>query len=82
MAKRPSAPLTASEWHITVQLDRETGERAGAGGTFQVIKMKDDEGNNLTSWVDQGRHFHDLGELKRAIVEGFASRLTVTEDSV
>ena len=78
-AKRPSAPLAASDWHITAQLDRETSERAGAGGTFQVIKMEDDEGNNLTSWVDQGRHFHDLEELKRAIVEGFASRLTVTE---
>ena len=81
-AKRPSAPLAASDWHITVQLDRETSERAGAGGTFQVITIEDDEGNNLTSWVDQGRHFHDLEELKRAIVEGFASRLTVTEGSV
>ena len=81
-AKRPWAPLAATGWHITALLDRETTERAGAGGTFQVIKMEDDEGNNLTSWVDQGTHFHDLEELKRAIIEGFASRLIVTEGSV
>ena len=26
-------------WHITAQLDHETGEGAGAGGTFQVISV-------------------------------------------
>ena len=79
-AKSRSIALAASLWHITAQLDRETSERAGVGGTFQVVKLEDDEGNNLTSWVDQSTHFHDLEEVKQAIVKGFASRLTVTEN--
>ena len=79
-AKSRSAPMAASLWHITAQLDRKAGERVGAGGTFQVVRLEDDEGNNLTSWVDQGTHFHDLEELKQAIVKRFASRLTVTEN--
>ena len=62
-------------WHITAQLDHETGEGAGAGGTFQVINLEDDEGNDLTALVDQGAHFHNIDELKQAIVRGFAARL-------
>jgi hypothetical protein len=27
--------------HYEVQLDRETGDRAGAGGTFQVIDLQE-----------------------------------------
>ena len=68
-------------WHITAVLDRETGERAGAGGTFQVVSLEDDEGNDLTELVDQGTHFHSIDELKLAIAKGFAARLVVTEDS-
>lgn len=37
-------------WHITAQLDHETGEGAGAGGTFQVINLEDDEQKDLTPW--------------------------------
>src|ERR1700680_2926029 len=47
-------------WHINAQLDWEMGERAGAGATFQVIELKDDEENDLTDLVDQGRHFHSI----------------------
>jgi hypothetical protein len=79
-AKSRSIALAASLWHITAQLDRETSERAGVGGTFQVVKLEDDEGNNLTSWVYQSTNFHDLEEVKQAIVKGLASRLTVTEN--
>jgi trehalose/maltose hydrolase-like predicted phosphorylase len=67
-------------WHITAELDHETGERAGAGGTFQVVGLEDDEGNDLTALVDQGVHFHSIAELKQAIVRGFAARLEVTEE--
>jgi type I restriction enzyme S subunit len=52
-------------WHITAELDRETGESAGAGGTFQVVGLEDDEGNDLTELVDQGTHFHSIDELNR-----------------
>jgi hypothetical protein len=76
-AKSRSVALAASLWHITAQLDRETSERAGAGGTFQVVKLEDDEGNNLTSWVDQGTHFHDLGRGKA----GHCQRVRLAADS-
>ncbi|MFZ0836157.1 MAG: hypothetical protein WAM77_01775 [Xanthobacteraceae bacterium] len=77
-ARIRSVALPATLWHITAQLDRETSEETGADGTFRVAKLEDDEGNNLTSWVDQGTHFHDLEEVKQAIVKRFAARLTVT----
>ena len=67
-------------WHIMATLDRETSEGAGAGGTFQVVSLEDDEGNDLTALVDQGKHFHSIDELKQAVVAGFAARLEVTEE--
>jgi hypothetical protein len=67
-------------WRIIAVLDRETGESAGAGGTFQVVGLEDDEANDLTALVDQGVHFHSIDELKQAIVKGFAARLEVTEE--
>jgi len=67
-------------WRITAELDRETGERAGAGGTFQVVGLEDDQGNDLTDLVDQGAHFHNIDELKQAIIKGFAEQLVVTEE--
>jgi hypothetical protein len=66
-------------WHIKAQLDWEMGERAGAGGTFQVIELKDDEENDLTDLVDQGRHFHSIAELKQAVLLAIAGRLEITE---
>ena len=47
---------------------------------FQVISLEDDEGNDLTDLVDQGAHFHDLNQLKEAIITGFGARLQVTEE--
>jgi hypothetical protein len=67
-------------FHISATLDRETSARAGAGGTFQVANLKNDEGKDLTPLIDQGRHFRSLEELKQAILEAIADRLTITED--
>ena len=67
-------------WRIMAELDRETGERAGAVGTFQVVGLEDDQGNDLTDLVDQGAHFHNIDELKQAIIKGFAEQLVVTEE--
>jgi len=64
---------------IDATLDRETAERAGAGGTFQVTHLEDDEGNDLTYLVEQGRHFRDMDELRTAILQAIAERLTVVE---
>ena len=66
-------------WHINAKLDWEMGERAGAGGTFQVIELKDDEENDLTDLVDQGRHFHSIAELKQSVLLAIAGRLEITE---
>jgi hypothetical protein len=66
-------------WSIEATLDWETGESAGAGGTFQVIELEDDDGNDLTDLVDQGRHFNNMDELKQAILKSISERLTVTE---
>jgi hypothetical protein len=66
-------------WSIEAELDRETGQQAGADGTFQVIGLEDDEGNDLTDLIDQGRHFNNMNELKQAILKSISERLTVTE---
>jgi hypothetical protein len=52
-------------WHINALLDWQTGEKAEAGATFQVIELKDDEENDLTDLVDQGRHFHSIAGRSR-----------------
>jgi hypothetical protein len=66
-------------WSIEAELDRETRQQAGADGTFQVIGLEDDEGNDLTDLIDQGRHFNNMDELKQAILKSISERLTVTE---
>jgi hypothetical protein len=66
-------------WSIEAELDRDTGQQAGADGTFQVIGLEDDEGNDLTDLIDQGRHFNNMDELKQAILKSISERLTVTE---
>jgi hypothetical protein len=67
-------------WKISAHLDRESSEHVGAGGTFQVASLTDDEGNDLPDLVDQGTHFHNFDELKHAIIRRFAALLEVTED--
>jgi type I restriction enzyme S subunit len=66
-------------WSIEAELDRETGQQAGADGIFQVIGLEDDEGSDLTDLIDQGRHFNNMDELKQAILKSISERLTVTE---
>jgi hypothetical protein len=66
-------------WHINALLDWSTAEKAGAEATFQVIELKDDEENDLTDLVDQGRYFHGIAELKQAVLLAIAGRLEITE---
>ena len=66
-------------WSIEAELDRKTGQEAGAGDTFQVIGLEDDEGNDLTDLIDQGRHFNNMDELKQAMHKSISERLTITE---
>jgi hypothetical protein len=67
-------------WKISAHLDRARSESAGAGGTFQVGSLTDDEGNDLADLVDQGTHFHNIDELRHAIIKRFTALLEVTED--
>lgn len=45
-------------------LDYQTSERAGAGGMFQVISITDEDDNEFTDFVNVGKHYHELSELK------------------
>jgi hypothetical protein len=45
--------------HYNVQIDRETGKRAGADGMFQVISITDEFEKDCTKLVDQGTHYPD-----------------------
>jgi type I restriction enzyme S subunit len=58
--------------YFKVHLDYETSERAGAGGTFQVFSITDENEDDRTDLVDQGIHFHTLDELKVAIAKGLS----------
>ena len=51
----------------TVHCDYETSKRAGAGGHFQVIDLKDDNDNDCTNLIDQGKHYSSLDELRADI---------------
>jgi type I restriction enzyme S subunit len=64
---------------IKAFLDRETDERAGAGGPFQVVSLIDDEGNDLTFLIDLNRYFKSMDELKRTILQQISEHLTVEE---
>lgn len=46
-------------------LDWETGESAGAEGTFQVISIKDGDDNDVTDQykINPGKHYSSLEEV-------------------
>ena len=60
-------------------LDRETSEQAGVGGTFQVVSLIDEEGNDLTFLIDLDRYFRSMDELKQTILQQISEHLTVEE---
>jgi type I restriction enzyme S subunit len=65
-----------------VHLDHETSDRAGAGEMFQVISIKDAEGDDKTNLVDQGKHYHDLAGLTADLAKALgvpASEIDVQE---
>jgi hypothetical protein len=62
---------------IKAVVDRETSERVGAGGTFQVVGLEDDEGNDLTHLVDIVTLFHSVDKVRRAILATISERLQV-----
>lgn len=67
LRKSLSSGVDPQSYYLRVQLDYETSERAGAGGMFQVISVEDEDGNDFTHLVDQGKHYASLDELKEDI---------------
>ena len=64
---------------IKAFLDRDTSKQAGVGGTFQVVSLIDDEGNDLTFLIDLDRNFRSMDELKQTILQQISEHLTVDE---
>lgn len=56
---------------ISIEEDRETAERCGASGTFQVIsatvQMEDGSEIDVTEHVDQGQHFFSQKEVAESL---------------
>ena len=56
---------------LYIEEDRETAERCGASGTFQVItavlSMNDGTELDVTDNVDQGRHFFSQDEVAESL---------------
>ena len=66
----------------TVHCDHETSERAGAGGHFQVIDLKDENDKDCTNLIDQGKHYSSLDDLRADIAtatETDATDIILTE---
>lgn len=61
-----------------IHLDKETSERAGAGGMFQIASLKDENGKGLENLVDQGKHYSSLEEVASDI----ADKLKINKDDV
>ena len=57
--------LSASEtsYHFTVIADFEASEHAGAEGMFQVAALLDENDQDRTDLVDQGKHYAELDDL-------------------
>lgn len=68
---------------LYVHLDYETSARAGAGEMFQVFSIKDADGKDYTSLIDQGTHYHSLDDLQNVLAARFGvspSEITLIEE--
>lgn len=59
-------PDNESVW-VSVNVDYETSNNAGATGMFQVVDIEDEAGNSLAKHIDQGQHYHNLDELLKEL---------------
>ncbi|MCW6032431.1 restriction endonuclease subunit S [Pantoea sp. JK] len=73
LRKTLSSSVDQHHYLFEVQLDYETSAHAGASGMFQVIAVKDEDGKDFTHFVDLGKHYASLNDLK----EDIASALKV-----
>ncbi|MFO0590446.1 MAG: hypothetical protein U0441_23085 [Polyangiaceae bacterium] len=73
--------LVGDTTYFRFHADYETSERAGAGGTFQVITIEDEAGRELTDvlGIELGTHYPDGEELKRHIARNLGLRSEAIE---
>ncbi|MFY3062075.1 restriction endonuclease subunit S [Achromobacter xylosoxidans] len=76
LRKASSENVDQKHYFLQTQLDYKTSERAGGGGTFQVISIVDDGGKDYTHLVDQGRHYASLKDLKVDLVSALSVAAT------
>ena len=62
-------PSDGNNLWVDINPDWETGERAGAGGTFQVISITDENGRDLTKLINQGYHYHAVEDVLKDLSE-------------
>jgi hypothetical protein len=54
--------------HYRVEVDKETAERVGASGTFQVIQLHDDDADvDCTHPINTGTHYFSFEQLREDI---------------
>lgn len=50
-----------------VHCDSDTSDAAEAAGSFQVVNLRDENGDNRISLIDTGKRYSSLEELKTDI---------------
>jgi type I restriction enzyme, S subunit len=63
---------------LYVHLDYGRSAHAGAGEMFQVFSIKDADGKDYTSLIDQGTHYHSLDDLQKVL----AAKLGVSPSEI
>ncbi|EGQ9063817.1 DUF4935 domain-containing protein [Vibrio parahaemolyticus] len=59
-------PRNDSIW-VSVHPDYETCNDIGASGMFQVISVEDENGNDLSSHIDSGKHYSSLRDVLKEL---------------
>jgi hypothetical protein len=62
---------------LLARLDHDTSEGARASGTFQVVSLEYENGDELTHLVDPGRRFRSIDELEKALAKLVGEPVTV-----
>jgi hypothetical protein len=58
-------------YNFEILLDFETGERAGAAGTFQIASLEDEAGKDWSDSIDQGKHYDSVNEVREDLAQRF-----------
>jgi hypothetical protein len=56
---------------MTVYVQAHVNSNTGLAGTFQIVELVDEEGDDLTRHLDQASKLFTIGELKEALRSKF-----------